>query len=60
VLMLSQGCVVTIRELLDHAWFGKGEGVARVRGVLQRLRNKLRAPHLILTTGCEGYRLGRC
>ena len=58
VLMLAQGRVVTIRELLDRVWSGEGESVAKVRGVVQRLRNKLRAPHLILTIGREGYCLG--
>jgi two-component system OmpR family response regulator len=60
MLMLAEGRVVTIRELLDHAWSGEGESVARVRGVVQRLRNKLRAPNLILTIGREGYCLGNC
>ena len=58
VLMLAQGRVVTIRELLDRVWSGEGESVAKVRGVVQRLRNKLRSPNLILTIGREGYCLG--
>ena len=44
VLMLAEGRVVTIRELLDLVWSGEGESVAKVRGVVQRLRNKLRSP----------------
>lgn len=60
VLMLAQGRVVTIGELLDRVWTGEGDGVAKVRGVVQRLRNKLRAPNLILTIGREGYCLNGC
>jgi DNA-binding winged helix-turn-helix (wHTH) protein len=60
VLMLAQGRVVTIAELLDRVWSGEGESVAKVRGVVQRLRNKLRNPNLILTIGREGYCFAAC
>ena len=60
VLMLAQGRVVTIGELLDRVWSGEGESIAKVRGVVQRLRNKLRARRLILTIGREGYCFNGC
>ena len=60
VLMLAQGRVVTIGELLDRVWHGEGDGVAKVGGVVRRLRNKLRAPNLILTIGSEGYCFNGC
>jgi DNA-binding response OmpR family regulator len=60
VLMEAEGRVVTIPDLLDTVWAGEDESVAKVRGVVQRLRYKLRVPNLILTIGREGYCLSHC
>ena len=56
MLLRANGRVVSIPDLLG-ATCGEDSpaGAARVRGVVPRLRAKLRTPNLILTIGGEGY-----
>ena len=56
MLVRANGRVVSIPDLMCATW-GEDDAssAAKVRGVVQRLRAKLRAPNLILTIGGEGY-----
>jgi two-component system response regulator RpaA len=56
MLLRANGRVVSIPDLMCATW-GKDDptSAAKVRGVVQRLRAKLRTPNLILTIGGEGY-----
>jgi two-component system KDP operon response regulator KdpE len=56
MLLRARGRVVGLRELLQETWGADDPGGAgKVRGVVQRLRAKLRTPNCILTIGGEGY-----
>ena len=56
MLLRANGRVVSIPDLMCATW-GEDDvcSAAKVRGVVQRLRAKLRSPNLILTIGGEGY-----
>ena len=58
VLIEAGGRPVDARAIFQRSWGCEpGAKVARVRGVIGRLRVKLRAAELIETIGREGYRI---